>query len=74
MTCVFCHNGETKRGLTKVHLSTTTGDIIVHEVPADICENCGEAYIDTTTAKKLEKIALEAEEKGVKLEVLSLTA
>ena len=31
--------------------------IIIKEVPALVCEQCGEYYLETETAQKIEKIA-----------------
>jgi len=43
-------------------------------VPATVCVQCGEAWIDNHTAQKLEQITQEAREKGLQVEVLVFEA
>jgi len=45
MKCVICKNGETKNGLTSISLQRADAIIVVKNIPAEICENCGESYI-----------------------------
>ncbi len=54
MKCVICKYGETKEGTT-VTLEKGNSTIVFKEVPAQICDNCGEKYIDNTTTKELLK-------------------
>jgi YgiT-type zinc finger domain-containing protein len=49
------HNGETRPGTTTVTFHREGRTLVVNEVPADVCENCGEAYVaEETTARLLE--------------------
>jgi uncharacterized protein with ATP-grasp and redox domains len=41
----------------------------VKGVPAEVCDNCGEAYVDETTAHHLLKVAEEAVRVGVQVDV-----
>lgn len=75
MKCVICKNGETEPGKVKVHLPLPTGgDLIVSNVPADVCSNCGEYYLNIRTTKKLEAMVKKAVTDGVSIEVMSMTA
>ncbi|MGH8991988.1 MAG: type II toxin-antitoxin system MqsA family antitoxin [Acidimicrobiia bacterium] len=59
--CIVCHNGETKPGTTTVAFHREGRTLIVSEVPADVCENCSEAYVDEETTRRVLEIAAEAE-------------
>ncbi len=63
----------------KKELSTTTfsidygdGIIIIRNVKAEICVQCGEEWIDDKTADELEKIAGKARSKKLQLEVVAM--
>lgn len=53
MRCVICKLGETQPGKTTVTLERDGLTLVVKNVPALICENCGEAYIDEQTSGHL---------------------
>ena len=46
MKCSICRQGETYPGLTTVTLTRGDTTIIIKGVPAEICDNCGEYYLD----------------------------
>ena len=60
MMCVVCHNGETRPGTTTVTFHREGRTLVVNEVPADVCENCGEAYVAEETTARLLEIAAAA--------------
>lgn len=60
MTCIVCHNGETRPGTTTVTFHHDGRTVVVNEVPAEVCENCGEAYIAEDVTAKVLKIAADA--------------
>ncbi len=74
MECVICKNGTTNPGFASVVLQRDESTIIIKNVPADICENCGEYYLDDKiTAHILEKA--EASIKlGAEIEILKFVA
>ena len=53
MKCIICKHGETKLGVTTITLEKGNSTIVFKEVPAQICDNCGEKYIDKATTKDL---------------------
>lgn len=55
MTCFFC-KGHTVESKTKFIVDLGTCVVIVKNVPAQVCQQCGEASFDNETAKQLEKI------------------
>jgi YgiT-type zinc finger domain-containing protein len=46
MKCVICKQGETQPGTAIVTLTRETLTLVVRDVPAQVCENCGEEYVD----------------------------
>ena len=74
MDCILCKNGKTKSGMVSVVLQRDESTIIIKNVPADICENCGEYYLnETITGKVLEK-AEAAIKQGAEVEILKFAA
>jgi YgiT-type zinc finger domain-containing protein len=46
MKCVICRQGETRLGTATLVLERDGRTVIVKHVPAQVCENCGEEYVD----------------------------
>ena len=59
MTCVICKNKKMKRGTTVLLIERGKAVLLVTDIPARICANCGESYIDERTAKQVEALANE---------------
>jgi YgiT-type zinc finger domain-containing protein len=53
MTCVICRHGETKPGYCVVTLQREDSVVVFKGVPAEICRNCGEYYLDDAVADEL---------------------
>lgn len=45
MTCVICKTGDTRPGHATVTLQRGGCTVIFKDVPAEVCENCGEYYL-----------------------------
>ena len=43
--------------------------LVVKDVPAEICENCGERYFDADVTRQLLRLALTAAAEGVVVDV-----
>ncbi|MFP4687887.1 MAG: type II toxin-antitoxin system MqsA family antitoxin [bacterium] len=69
MKCVICKNGDTAPGETTVTFSRDNNTVVFHEVPAEICQNCGEDYIDEKTTKELLEKANEIMESGAEIDI-----
>ena len=68
MTCIVCHHGQTRPGTTTVTFHRDGQTVVVNEVPADVCENCGEAYVaEDVTAQGL---AIAAEARRARAQIL----
>ncbi len=74
MKCVICKHGETQTGTTTVTLERDTTTIVFKNVPAEVCDNCGEAYLDAETTRHLLHIVEDAAQLGVQVDVRSYVA
>jgi len=57
MKCVVCKSGETRRGTTTVTFERDGLTLVMKEVPAEICMNCGEDYVDEAVARDILALA-----------------
>lgn len=74
MKCAICKTGELKPGHTTVVLQRDEATIVLKEVPADMCGNCGDYYLSESAAKKTYQTADSAVRRGADLEVVRYTA
>ncbi|MFZ5517813.1 MAG: type II toxin-antitoxin system MqsA family antitoxin [Candidatus Zhuqueibacterota bacterium] len=74
MKCAICKNGYTSKGRITVVLDNDQTTLVFKNVPAEICDNCGEEYVSSETNRKLLQLAREASDRGVSLELLSYAA
>lgn len=67
MKCPYCTT-EMKKGTTVLTFQMSDREIVViHDVPALICEQCGEEYVESATAKKVEEKVQKALADGIKM-------
>ncbi len=60
MKCPICKKGETAPGTATVTLERDGLTLVVKAVPAQVCDNCGEEYVDeATTVELLAKVESE---------------
>ena len=69
MKCVICKKGETGRNTATVVLNRGEMTLVVKGVPAQVCLNCGEEYVEEEAAARLMQIAEEAATAGVQVDV-----
>jgi YgiT-type zinc finger domain-containing protein len=74
MNCVICKTGRTHPGDTTVTLHRGKTIVVIRDVPADICEDCGEYYLDEHTADRVYRAAESCAQRNVELEVQSYAA
>lgn len=53
MNCVICKTGTTATGRVTVTLERGETVVIVKDVPAQVCEDCGEYYLDEAVAARV---------------------
>ena len=74
MKCSICRNGETKEGKITVLLERGDTTLLFKNVPAHVCENCGEEYLSAETNSDLLSRANDAVKRGVDFEMLRFAA
>jgi len=60
MKCVICKSGETSPGEVTVTLQRGDTTVIIKQVPADVCDNCGEYYLNDKIGSRVVEQAEEA--------------
>ncbi len=69
--CPLC-KGTKVEGKTTFTVDLGFGVIVVRDVPATVCSQCGADWISDGIAEKLEKIVEDAKQKHHQVEVISL--
>ncbi|MFQ5751542.1 MAG: type II toxin-antitoxin system MqsA family antitoxin [bacterium] len=69
--CPIC-GGRKEPGKTMYSVDLGTGVVVVRNVQAKICVQCGEEWIDNHAAQKLECIIEEARKRRHQIEVMAL--
>jgi YgiT-type zinc finger domain-containing protein len=69
MKCVICKQGETRPGKATVTLERDATILVIKGVPASVCENCGEEYVEGEMTARLLKDAEEAVRAGVQVDI-----
>lgn len=65
MNCLMCRQVEVVGGFTSVHFERGEVKVLIHNVPARVCPNCGEAYVEEGVARTLLLQAVELSKTGV---------
>ena len=73
MKCIICRTGEAHPGATTITLERGVTTLVFKGVPAQICDNCGEAYVDEEVTRRLLELAESSVDAGVQLEVREFT-
>lgn len=71
--CYAC-GGTMEKGETTFTVDFGTGVVVVRNVPATVCSQCGMEWIDDDITARIEAIVDDAKEKHSMIEVMSLSA
>ena len=74
MKGTICRQGETLPGKATLVLERGQTTVVSKDVPADICENCGEYYLTEELTEKVMAMAEEVVQHNVEIEVLRFAA
>ena len=74
MKCVICKSGVAAPGTTTVVMERGKCAIVFRDVPAAICQNCGEAYVNDNVASSLLARAEQTVANGTELEIVRFAA
>lgn len=68
-SCPTC-GGTKKTGSTTFTVDFGEGVVVVRDVPATICDQCGEEWLDDETSRRLETIVDDARAKNAEFELV----
>lgn len=71
--CPLC-KGEFEKSTTTFTLDYGQGVLVVRHVPAHVCNQCGEAWLDDEQSENLENLVMEAKEQKLEIKVIDLAA
>ncbi len=74
MICVICKHAETRPGITTVTLEREGLTLVVKGVPALVCPNCGEEYVDEKVTRQLLATAEAEAKSGAQVEIREYVA
>ena len=59
MKCLACKHNRFKQGTTMLPIERGKAILLITEIPARVCANCGEPYLDEATAQGVQELANE---------------
>ena len=59
MKCLVCKHNRFKKGTTMLPIERGNAILLITDIPARVCENCGETYLDEETAQEVQDLANE---------------
>ncbi|MGE5376921.1 MAG: type II toxin-antitoxin system MqsA family antitoxin [Bacteroidota bacterium] len=65
MICLICRQSELVGGLTSIQFARAEMRYVIEHVPAQVCPNCNEAYVEEDVAEKLLRMTEELSATGV---------
>lgn len=74
MKCAICRHGTLENGSATVVLERGEATVIFKNVPAKLCDNCGEEFVSAEVNESLLQRAEEALKRGSTLEMLRFAA
>jgi YgiT-type zinc finger domain-containing protein len=72
--CAAWKLGDTRPGKTTVVLQRGSATVVINDVPAQVCENCGEEYLDERVAESALSAAEASARAGVRVEIRDYVA
>jgi len=74
MNCLFCKHGETTAGRVTVTVQRGETTVILKDVPAEVCQNCGEYYLSDSVTDQVLTKAETAVRNGAEVEIVRFAA
>lgn len=72
MECALCKIGTTKPGKVTITLERNGAIVLIKDVPAQVCTNCGHYYLSEEITRIVMEKGNEAVASGAELEVFKL--
>jgi YgiT-type zinc finger domain-containing protein len=74
MKCVICRNGELAPGTATITRQIGGTTLVLKDVPALVCDNCGEEYLDDETTDAVHALTKRHERSGAEVVVAAYHA
>ncbi|MBK1631675.1 hypothetical protein CKO31_13150 [Thiohalocapsa halophila] len=74
MNCITCKNGRMFPGQVTVSLTRGETLVVIKQVPAQVCDNCGEYTLDADIAQRVYSQADTAAAHNAEVEILRYAA
>ena len=58
--CLSCKRGSLVRGTTTATFDAEGTTVVIRNIPADVCDSCGEGFFDPLTTDRLVELAAAA--------------
>jgi YgiT-type zinc finger domain-containing protein len=72
MECTLCKVGATEKGKVPITLERDGAIVLIKDVPAEVCTNCGHYYLSEEITRLVMEKGNTAIESGAELEVFKL--
>jgi len=73
MNCIMC-KGNLEKGLINYPVDARSQFLLIKDVPALICDQCGEYFFDDEIYAKIEGVVESAKKSNVEIEILRFAA
>lgn len=70
VNCTICKTGQTSPGRVAVTLQRGESVVVIKDVPARVCVDCGEYYLEEAVAERIHSLGEDAVERHAEVEVL----
>lgn len=74
MKCVICESGETYPGTATVTLQRQKTVVVIKDVPAQVCQDCGDYYLDGPVARRVYLQVEDAVKRQAEVEIIRYAA
>jgi YgiT-type zinc finger domain-containing protein len=71
--CVVCKQGDTRPGVTTITLRRGEATFVTKDVPAQVCRNCGEEYVDAEVTAEVLRSADNLTRAGAQVDIRRFT-
>lgn len=68
--CYFC-SGRLSSGLATLPFVVDSNVVIIKQVPAEICSQCGEAILSSEVAQEVDRLLKQARQSGFEVSILT---
>jgi YgiT-type zinc finger domain-containing protein len=74
MKCVICRHGQCQPGTVDITRRIGGTTLVLRDVPASICDNCGEEYLNSDTAEAVYTLTQKHRDSGAEVVITAFGA